>query len=285
MKTFKRFIRRILAFLVFRSYARPDRIVFLGRGPVYFDPEDHRSQWLRRSAGLTQAGITALWRAAEQALRPELVIDVGANYGEVSLSHKYATADLILLFEPSPRLAPYLRKSISEHVNAKKIRFHNHALSDVNGIVDFSLDKRNSGSSSIRRIVSPDVETIAVETKTLESCLPKTDDFIDSSILFKIDVEGYEGSVLKGMRSCLHKARSYIGIIEFDKAFLDNSGFTAQETLDTIKELGAVYQLDRENRLVPVQTLKDIAEHTDLVMFSDDALRGRVRISRMVRTR
>jgi len=285
MKTFKRFIRRILAFLVFRSYARPDRIVFLGRGPVYFDPEDHRSQWLRRSAGLTQAGITALWRAAEQALRPELVIDVGANYGEVSLSHKYAAADLILLFEPSPRLAPYLRKSISEHVNAKKIRFHNHALSDVNGIVDFSLDKRNSGSSSIRRIDSPDVETIAVETKTLDSCLPKHDDFIDMGILFKIDVEGYEGKVLMGMVNSLHKAKAYIGIIEFDKKFLRNAGFIDHEMLELLKSLGSVYQLNRDNILEPVQTLQDIPEHTDLVLFSDETLRSRVGISRLVRTR
>lgn len=278
----KRLARRASHFLYFRNLAFERHVTFLGGGKIYFDPDDVRGGWFRKNAGLTQPGVTGLWRSANRLLKPELILDIGANYGEVALSATYSQPCTIVLFEANPNLAGLLRRSIAAHPNRANIRLEECAASDRAGTLTFHINCKNSGRSSARSVSGADWQEIAVPSKSVESCLGGTN---FKSVLFKIDVEGFEGYVLRGMHHLLRSGASFVGIIEFSRHHLDAARFGADDFVRYAREFGALAYLDRHNALHRISDSKALPDHTDLVLASSDDFLDRISVSRWVRAR
>lgn len=147
-----------------------------------------------------------------QHLRGGTLIDVGANVGLVSL----LLADKIqhaLLFEPNPGSAARALENIA--LNHLAFEVHAVALSDQTGTV--RLENAGGASPVNRTVVGFDtsVPTITVPRITFDDFLLKHPPLPAPIGAVKIDVEGHENSVLRGMLATLQTHRPPLVMFEY----------------------------------------------------------------------
>lgn len=277
-------MRALSHLLYFRSLAHRDHVRFLGHGVVYFDPADGRATWLRQSHGVTQPSITALWRRANRLLRPEVVLDIGANYGEISLSCDYPADTRLYLFEPNPAIVAHLRRSAGTHTAASRIAVEQLAVSEGTSRMTLNVDPRNSGASSVRARDDTDIAGVVVETTSIDAYL-QSRGTTPRTLTFKIDVEGWECFALRGMSATLGAADRYIGLIEYDREFLAATPYGPEALVRTMRELGACGYIGSDNKIRPFTSASELPEHTDIVLARDSDLLADMKVSSFVRSR
>lgn len=136
----------------------------------------------------------------------ECFVDVGANVGQFSLLCKiiYPNAS-IHAFEPLNEAAKIFQNVLGKQTN---IHLHRHAIGSKAANQLINVTARSDSSS----LLAPDAQTKvfpgthavsqqAVSVLPLQDIL--RDEDIPSPALLKIDVQGYEGEVLKGSESLL----------------------------------------------------------------------------------
>jgi FkbM family methyltransferase len=140
------------------------------------------------------------------------LIDVGANVGLISL----LLADKIqhaILFEPNPAAAARARENLA--LNHLGFEVHELALSDQAGVVE--LENAGGVDSCNRTVVgfAASVPTISVPRNTLDSFLDECGALAAPILAVKIDVEGHENSVLRGMLGMLETHRPRLVMFEY----------------------------------------------------------------------
>jgi len=174
-----------------KSYIKklPDEVL------VSLEPEDHIQRQLfwygyyEKSVGSTIISL----------LTPtSTLIDIGANIGYFSLlAAKISPTVKVIAFEPVSYLFNALTKNI-ELNNFKNIQAVNAAIGDENGSNPIYLSSiENRGMSSFQKPENYSGQIEMVNIFTLDNWI--ADNSINRVDLIKIDVEGYELSVLKGM--------------------------------------------------------------------------------------
>jgi FkbM family methyltransferase len=144
-------------------------------------------------------------------IREGTLIDIGANVGLVSL----LLADKVqhgLLFEPNPIAAARARENLA--LNQLKFEIHELALSDTTGTVEFEDE---GGVSTCNRTVvgfSTPAPTRRVSCTQLDQFLAEHAPPYPVSAV-KIDVEGHENHVLRGMMECLRYHRPRLVMFEY----------------------------------------------------------------------
>jgi len=140
-----------------------------------------------------------------------VLIDVGANVGSVSL----LLADKInsaILFEPNPVAAARARENMA--INKLPFEVHELAVSDVQGTVEL---EDAGGPDPCNRTV------IGFETQVRTRTVPRValDEFLDDHLItseisvVKIDVEGHENAVIRGMSRLLREKRPRLVMFEY----------------------------------------------------------------------
>jgi FkbM family methyltransferase len=136
-----------------------------------------------------------------EAMRPFLkpgsvVVDIGANIGYYTLLAASQMGDKgkVISFEPNPANCKLLQMSL-ERNRFNNVVIYTYAVADIDGIVGLGMDDSNG---SINRD-DPASQPYQVRAVTLDDFL-KDEPTIN---LIKMDVEGAEGLVLKGMRELL----------------------------------------------------------------------------------
>jgi FkbM family methyltransferase len=201
-------ISRVLLFLarhlprgywsVIRFAAKRDTALWDCRLPLRFVPntdiradlrEPVFAQFLRYGCFPHQAGEDLLCMSI---LRPgDVVFDVGANIGypTILFSHAVGVAGKILALEPSPRAFRHLQRTVSGQFNVECV---NLAASDHEGEALF-YETESLDTSSLQPVSK--VEPYSVGTTTLDQLV----DRFGAPAFVKIDVEGHEPFVFKGM--------------------------------------------------------------------------------------
>jgi len=141
-------------------------------------------------------------------------IDVGANVGLVTM----LIADRVqhaILFEPNPAAISRAKENLS--LNFLHFPIHPLALSDTVGSVEF---ENSGGVSPCNRTVvgfKTSSPTILVRRVTFDSFLKDVvdQDSLAEPITIKIDVEGHENEVLRGMRNFLIERRPKLIMFEY----------------------------------------------------------------------
>lgn len=125
----------------------------------------------------------------------DTVVDVGANIGEVSivLSQGVGDSGRVYAFEPHPRIFQFLTGNLALN-HRKNVVARNMALGSLPGVVRMSDDRRDD----MNRVT--DGGEIEVTCSTLDAELPP-----GPVAFLKIDVEGFELSVLKGGANVLSR--------------------------------------------------------------------------------
>lgn len=190
-------------------------------------------------------------------------VDVGANLGYFALRIAQRLRDSpgrVLAFEPQPGLVELMRRTLHLNGLSHRVEVFPCALSDRDGSAVLEMPVGHLGGAHIPTVLtarwqgkqSGATERREIELRSLDGLMPG--DF--RCDLVKIDVEGHELSVLRGMRQTL--ARSPRATVLFEKmirSFGDETGIW-----DFCAQLGmAVYGVGEAATLVPLHSAEALA--------------------------
>jgi FkbM family methyltransferase len=199
-----------------------------------------------RSASFDRALYLALHRvglmgAPERAAlaglaRPGMtVLDVGANLGLYSLllARGVGPSGRVIAFEPDPDLCALLRANCAAN-GVANVEAHNLALGAAPGRMVLSRLTLNSGDNHLGdEADSAFRRPLEVEVAALDGLMGGL-----RPDLIKVDVQGWELKVLKGMESVL-RASEAVGIyLEVCPKWLRRAGDGTAELLDYLQSLG-----------------------------------------------
>jgi FkbM family methyltransferase len=162
--------------------------------------------------GVYEPDLIRLARSLAKA--DSVVVDVGANVGSFSLpiARRLSQRGKVLAVEPSSLVFPYLARNVALN-GLQNIILERYAASDRDGAeIDFYEAPKSyfgMGSHGSQFHSSPD----RVQTATLDRLLEKHQ--LDGVDVVKVDVEGMEAMVFKGMKRLLASASSPIVVFEF----------------------------------------------------------------------
>jgi FkbM family methyltransferase len=182
-----------------------------------------------------------------------VLVDVGANVGLISL----LLADKIqhaILFEPNPVAAARARENLA--LNHLGFEVHDLALSDQAGMVE--IENAGGVDSCNRTVVgfTTSLPTISVRRNTLDGFLAEHGALPAPISAVKIDVEGHENSVLRGMMGLLGTHRPRLVMFEY----LQRTNLAA--TLELFSQVG--YRVIELRAGVPAWATPEVPPLQDL---------------------
>jgi FkbM family methyltransferase len=138
--------------------------------------------------------FTSLRRLASSGYIPQQVIDVGAHEGTFSkkINEIFPKAKIILV-EGNPEKIDILKNFVSQDVN--RFSLHSVLLGAVTDTVKFHIMDGETGSSVLLEKSNLEYRTVDVQQVRLSSILAPN----DRPSIIKLDVQGYESEVLKGI--------------------------------------------------------------------------------------
>ena len=205
----------------------PNRaIALLANGyQLYVDPRDRGCGINLLTEGKVEENeLTVLKRYLHPGA---VVLDIGANYGlySINLAPYVRPGGQVIGFEPNPHICDLFRSSIYVNgfgglVEARQLGVHN-----VNGNLRFYINETEPGGA---RIVSQEASApagaviIDVPVVRLDDHFPET--FVADAV--KIDVEGQEEQVLRGMQALIRRSPKIVILMEmFYPFFADDTEF------------------------------------------------------------
>jgi FkbM family methyltransferase len=203
------------------------------------------------------------WRKGEAELRvlPQIVppgraaIDVGANKG-VYTHYLSRLASHVHAFEPNPKMHMLLCRTLPRNATA-----YTCALSDENdGTAELIVPVyggvfSNVGASLNPRMKNRNHGTVSVPTRTLDSF-----NFTNVGFL-KIDVEGFEKTVLRGAAELIARERPVI-LVEMEEG---HTGEPIEQSHAFMEQFGMDGFFVRDGKLMPLTAFDPETDHRQKV--------------------
>jgi len=146
----------------------------------------------------------------------DIFLDVGANVGLYSLLFGAEGGISVHAFEPAPTTFTELQRNIALN-SSDMIQAHQLAASDQRGQVSFGLVHELSGANSILDTTIHDADTFTDRVKVEADRLDRRLDLGGRKVCAKIDVEGHELQVLRGMRALFENNQFVVQVECYDK--------------------------------------------------------------------
>jgi FkbM family methyltransferase len=167
-------------------------------------------------------------------LKPgDIVVDIGANIGYYTLLEAKIVGDsgFVYAIEPVPNTFKMLTRNIEAN-NYKNILALNLAVGDKNSQVEMYICHNRCNLSSMKPLPEMTTSKITVEQITIDDFL------VDKPLprLIRMDVEGYEYQVIKGMKNTFERSGSLYVFIELHFHLLKRE--ESLEILHTFKDNG-----------------------------------------------
>lgn len=208
----------------------------------------------------------------------DVVFDIGANVGLFTLicSEYVGNSGSVHAFEPSPQTFNWLEQNVKSN-KLNNVILNQLAVSDKDGTISFHISEE--GYDAFNSIVKPskglNYITETVNCLTLDSYVEKHN--LQGKIqIIKIDVEGFEISLLSGASKTLSAENAPDLVVEFTESNAENAGFTCAQLYAII--IGFGYELfhynAETNSLVPEPEGMSYLKYKNLV-----ATKNRKRIS------
>lgn len=163
-------------------------------------------------------------------------IDIGANYGLFSLlAARRMPRGHVFSFEPNPNTFSIFLENIKLN-DAKNLTPFKLAIGQEDKSLWLSHDPRHSGRSRVQKETSDiRIEKIGAEKMSdlLAGKIPG-----DATVTVKIDVEGYEMTVLQCLAKTLFFPLVRHLIVEIDEDYLLSYGTSGKDIYDLLESLG-----------------------------------------------
>lgn len=182
-----------------------------------------------------------LYPLIEEAIHPSHFIDIGANYGFISvIAACYYPQASILMVEPGGKLSRYIEKNMAANGVKNYTLFRAICGSEIKQEVTFAI---NPFSSQDNRVVAPKKNwgKEVVEMVTLDGLVAEM--AADAGIFIKIDVQGFEEQVFRGGEKMLSQHSRWVIKSEFGPKWLKSQGADPKALLDYLIELYQVVEL------------------------------------------
>ncbi|MCF8002798.1 MAG: FkbM family methyltransferase [Chromatiaceae bacterium] len=169
-------------------------------------------------------------------------VDVGANIGvhTLTMARVVGSEGRVLAFEPNPLIFSCLEANIKLNGMEQIVSAYSSALGDEFAVMQLRIPTQDSregnqmGLASLVALNSPH-HLVSVEVQTLDDLVAKAG--ISQVDFVKIDVQGFECQVLRGMRAILQKYHPAI-VFEYELwAWTEGKGSLAQ-AVGTLKDAG-----------------------------------------------
>ncbi len=178
-------------------------------GKLYYGSIDSHIDWHVFFFGCYDPlGLNLLQQIASQLDQP-VALDIGANAG----NHMMLLSQVcrhVHCFEPYPKILPQLRRNIEENQIAN-VTLHEFGLSDHGGPAQYYENAQNNfGAGSFEAShnnVRPE-PSFKLRLEKADDLFPRLG--INHFDIVKIDVEGHEPAVLKGMKRSLINSRPLV---------------------------------------------------------------------------
>ncbi|MEU0299703.1 FkbM family methyltransferase [Streptomyces sp. NPDC006175] len=176
----------------------------------------------------------------QRTLQPgDTFVDAGANIGYYSLlaSRLVGTSGSVVAIEASPDFHTLLSANVALN-RASNVRAVSEAVSDRSEMLHFILaSSANMGANSIVPYAGKAESQVAVPARPLPDILRPSE--LASARVIKVDVEGAEGAVVRGLVPALERLRPDAELaIEVTPERLAKLGETAQGLLDALAAHG-----------------------------------------------
>lgn len=206
---------------------------------VYVNPDSY-IEWSILSGGTYENEIGKLIRIS---LKPgDCALDIGANIGLQSLRMAQAAGveGRVYAFEPLDHLREKAAKNLQLN-SVSNVTLLPFALSDTEGEGEFAIDKNswNQGAFSLNNQSGNERQKISIKiADELEEIRQ-----MEKLKLIKIDVEGFEFNVLKGLKQTLAKHKPRL-IFEYDENYWMRNAQRGDACFSFLQDLGyTLYQV------------------------------------------
>jgi len=211
------------------------------------------------------------------ACRPGMTfLDIGANVGyytALSIPRIGSTGRVIAL-EPDPENFRYLEATIRANRAINVIAIPK-AAGAAAGTTALHTSSTNRGDN---RLYSNDLSdgSCQVQVCTVDDLLAELG--IGSVDLIKMDVQGFEGHALQGMKQTIRRSPNLTAMIEFWPFGLQSAGTSPEEFLTQLEQLDLrLYELTKKGALAQVSDKQSLIrrhpgrQYTNVVVFSGRA--------------
>ena len=166
---------------------------------------------------------------------PISVVDVGANVGIWTvILGRHKNVKKVFAFEPSAENLNFLRKNIDLNQVSDWVEVHEVAVSDSVGTAKFV----EGGSGATRRLSADNEIGSSMQTVSLDSMLSTFGEIG----LIKIDVEGFEPLVIKGMQTLIAAQRPAL-FIEYSRAQTEAAGLNWESASQSLLSAYSEFEL------------------------------------------
>ncbi|MEV6739043.1 FkbM family methyltransferase [Streptomyces sp. NPDC051104] len=218
-------------------------------------------------------------------LRPgDTFVDVGANIGYFSVlaSHQVGPRGQVVSIEASPRFHEVLKGNLKAN-NCDNVRSANTAVSDgAERLAFYVADPTNLGATTAVRPGTTTELAFEMTAQTLPEIL--TEGELRRSRLIKIDVEGAEAAVIRGLTPALDRLSADAElVIEVSPERLARQGDSVEDVISPLVRHGFhIYRIHNDYNphsypsalarpTVPIRWRKPVTDECDLVFSRIDA--------------
>jgi len=185
----------------------------------------------------------------------DVFIDVGSNPGDFALlAASKISSGRVFAFEPTQTGMSYIRENLKLNQFSKRIKVYQKAVSNQNGQALFL----SSHVSEVSRLVTNtkpsqnnNQQLSTVPTIKLDTFLQRHR--VKMVNLLKIDVEGAEQKVLKGLENYLSQGKVEAIIFEANPGISDYGSSIGQLLLFLKKHHFRIYEFKQHQRLIPIK--------------------------------
>lgn len=235
------------------------RKVHVGGYDLYLDPSDNASFRYYADRGDYEAHLATALLSFASRNTGAFFLDVGAGYGAYTLRAadlgRYGLFSRVYAFEPDRRCCGALSRSVSANDMEGIVELHNVIVGDRVGEATLIKSGRASTSNRTSMCEAPQGSgTNAERLKciTIESIFEALD-VTRHVFIIKIDVEGNELNVLRGMERLLRQSKGFVLLYEYYPSAMRAAGIdpAAMRSFIMSLNLDAAYA-ELDNGLVPV---------------------------------
>jgi FkbM family methyltransferase len=192
-------------------------------------------------------------------VRARLFIDVGAHYGFYTLlAAKKDNSLEVIACEPTPETCKVLAINVALN-ELKNVSVHQIAVSDKDGAATFNVSLSSDSCGFHANPEALPLRQVEVATRTLDSLLK---DHAPCPTLIKIDTEGHELAVLRGLSATLQRFPDLQLLVEFNPLMQRAAGFADDALVSHIEAAGYNIFLANESArsVIRVKTYKQLCK-------------------------
>jgi len=175
----------------------------------------------------------------EAVRQGDTVVDIGSNVGMITtlVAHLVGPSGRVEAFEPNPDCCRRI-EGVLETNGLKHVHLHHCALADENGELDLTVAYDHTGYGTLAQVNEGErregCRRVKVQVLTGDEVLGKE---LDELAAIKIDVEGYESYVVRGLHDTLAKWKPMV-IAEVSEEWLRRAGSSSEDLFGLMRGHG-----------------------------------------------